>query len=113
MVDDPIALTNHPDDSFFEKARCQGKTEIFATIINDGIKAIYLFDAVKSQRSSYHVLFAASVLGGADSFWANGRITGDNILSREEFVSIIMDEYPDYFEWYLFHSKHMLGDELT
>lgn len=103
MVDDPIALTHHPDNAFFIRARRQGKKEVFATIINRDIRAIYLFDASLSGKANYHIKFVGDILSG--SFWANGRIDAHNMISREKFFDIIKKDYPNYFEWFLFHPE--------
>lgn len=103
MVDDPIALTCHPDNSFFIEARRQGKAEIFATITGNYINAIYLFDATRSNAAGYYIKFTGNINDG--SFWLDGTIRSDNILSKEEFFNGIMERYPEYFEWFLFHPE--------
>lgn len=109
MIDEPIMLSHHPDHDFFVAQRSLGKTEIFVIIEEPNLgrlKAIYLFDAALSDASDYHVKFVGN--GKRNCYWGNGVIGSDNIISREAFNIHVMDNYPDHFEWFLFHPEYLL-----
>ena len=107
MIDDPIRLTCHPNHEFFVAQRAIGKTEIFVIIEepNGGLKAIYLFDAVLSDLADYHIKFVGNP--ASRCWWAAGRIGAENIIKKEAFLLHVMDNYPDHFEWLLFHLEWM------
>lgn len=108
MIEDPIHLLQHPNECDFNKWRADGKKEIFFTLSVDRTKQIpeiiYLLDLDLSHEANYFAKFVFYIgFRKLTGCWANSRINFKTTIRREDLIKILIDEYPSYFEWFLWN----------
>lgn len=102
MTIDPIMLTEAPDDDFFE---CAKEKKVFYIQTEPHILISNMIDIKRSTIRTHYNIFATVTI--AETFyWFDGKM-----IKKEEWFDSMIRDYPEYFEWYLFHPEHMLGDE--
>lgn len=105
MIKDPIRLPDYPDNRFLTKCREDGITDLFYRMeVGYGpnkIDVIALMDVIRSTHFNYKFRFAVVTMEGLMY-----RLDGP-IIGKEEFITTMMDLYPDHFEWFLFHPEFL------
>jgi len=107
LISDPEVIRNYPDDKLFQRCRRNGKSDLFYKLCLGDATVIALIDTVKSNRTSYwfKFVFVSFPNKSSESYTVDGPVyIGD--VTREQFIDKMMDRYPDYFEWLLFHPEY-------
>lgn len=101
---EPVLLHTEPGDDFFDGAKANGISKIFYVQYDDELNISNMIDIKRSNVNNHYNIFAT--VTRADTFyWFDG-----NMIRKEEWIDLMMENHPDYYGWYLFHPEHMLGD---
>lgn len=108
MIADPILLKNYPNDELFRLCRIDGKSDLFYELRLGEATVIALIDTIKSTAFSYWFKFVLVSYQNqqSGSFTVNGTVYVAGV-TRERFIDMMMEKYPDHFEWLLFHPEHL------
>lgn len=108
MIAGPILLKNYPNDELFRLCRMDGKSDLFYELRLGEVTVIALIDTVKSTACSYWFKFVLVSYKNkqSGSFTINGPVCAGDV-TRERFIDLMIEKYPDHFEWLLFHPEHL------
>lgn len=100
MIDDPIKLTGFGPTSWYSLRMDLRGQQLFA--ISENGFALYFVDINNEGCYSHHFM---TIPSRSSPFLIrdNGKVQSS--LSREEFVDLMSKNYPDHFEWLLFHPE--------
>lgn len=99
MIGNPIRLTDFGPLSWGHLRRSLRGQQLFGISEEGG--ALYLVDITDRETYSHHFMISSRLLVRDD-----GKIK--NNLASEEFVDLMFKNYPDHFEWLLFHPEWLL-----
>lgn len=96
MIEDPIQLSPFGSNSWGSlRMRLRGG-QLFA--ISDDGGALYLVDITDDGTYRHHFMISSKFL-----VRDNGIVRSD--LKREDFLDLMLKNYPDHAEWLLFHTE--------
>lgn len=104
---EPIVLADYPTNSWFKEQRALGKAEVFFTLRVPDIKAnIAGLILTSSTELSYCYQFVNVIFDGQSN--ANFEINNQYMIDKAGWTDIMIAEYTDYLEWFLFNPEWML-----
>lgn len=96
---------NQPDEAFFRMAKRDEIDEVFyIQTEREGLIIVNFMDMTRSKIGHHHNIFATVSHANKTYYWFDGK----EIFAKDEFIDLMMQNYPDHFEWYLFHPE-LLG----
>lgn len=104
MIDDPIVLSKEPEKKFFEDATRAGTNRVFYIQPDSDFLISNFIDINKSKPDRHYNVFA-TVTRHCTYYWFDNQT-----VKKEKWLDLMMERFPEYFEWYLFHPEYMLGD---
>jgi hypothetical protein len=101
MIDDPIILSGVTDWSTAVRSTAVGGIGKYLFSISGKDHHPCLF--LSSINSDYRVCYLFSIHIGGDPKYRFK--TDESTTSKEGFIKILSEKYPEYLEWILFHPE--------
>ena len=101
---EPILLFAAPTKAFFDEHKKNGMNSVFYVQQSPGV-LISNFINIKKSGPSNHNNFFATITRSDTHYWF-----GNELVKKEFWLDMMIREFPEYFEWYLFHPEHLLCD---
>lgn len=104
MIEEPEILVTEPDRNFFIMAKEEDLESFFYIQRGESYLILNMLDVERSDISNHYSIFATVIRSGKAYYWFDGKQT-----TKEEWVDSMISDYPDHFEWILFHPEFMAG----
>lgn len=109
MIDDPITLSDANSETIFDSLKYRtGPVMIFEAYGHPSQNAINCYMPNQEDPSKSHNLFGIHrEFGNNQPCWIgdNSNDDGGEWVNYQQFIDFLMDKYPDYLEWFLFHPE--------